>query len=142
MATVLQTSPSSCSHVPSLLSLREPNRDHHLKPLVVILSVVTEICLPNRWLAMDLFVAICWSRNVITQPLLSTGRSYRLHYSGFQAVLTAPLLSKGHIRHNILTPPFHATWRSPEHIPQMVPVSVWSCCKLCLCASGIFSGIQ
>jgi hypothetical protein len=44
-----------------------------------------ETCLPNRWLAM---IFLLW-----------------LHYSGFQAVLTKPLPSNGHIRYNIIPTP-------------------------------------
>jgi hypothetical protein len=50
---------------------------------------------------MDSFVAIRCSGNVITEPLLSKGRPLWLHYSGFRAVLTEPLPSNSHIRHNI-----------------------------------------
>jgi hypothetical protein len=32
----------------------------------------------------DLFIAIGCSGNVVTEPLLSNGRTLRLHYSGFQ----------------------------------------------------------
>jgi hypothetical protein len=49
---------------------------------------------------MDSIVAHRCSGNVITEPLLSNGRPLWLHYSGFQAVLTEPLPSNGHIRHN------------------------------------------
>jgi hypothetical protein len=53
-----------------------------------------EKCLPNRWLA------IRWNRNVLIEPLTSNELPIWLHYSGFQAVLTEPLPSNGHICHN------------------------------------------
>jgi hypothetical protein len=135
MAAVLQiTSP--------FYHFGEPNRDHHLKLLVAILSVVTEMCLPNHWLAMDTFLAICCGINVITKLLLTTGGPLCLYYSGFQAVLIEPLPSNHHICHSILRHSFSTTWCPPEHVPQIVPGIVWSFCKLCLCASTIFSGIQ
>jgi hypothetical protein len=67
-------------------TLGELNRDLHLEQLVLILSVVTETCLPNRWLAMYSFVAIRCSGNVITEPSLSNRRLLWLHYSCFQAL--------------------------------------------------------
>jgi hypothetical protein len=35
------------------------------------------------------------------EPLANNGLPFWFHYSGFQAVLTEPLLRNGHIRHNI-----------------------------------------
>jgi hypothetical protein len=51
---------------------------------------------------MDLFVAIRCSGNVISESVISNGRPLWFHYSGFQAVLTEPLPSNGHIRHSLL----------------------------------------
>jgi hypothetical protein len=45
----------------------------------------------------DSFVAIRCSRNVITEPMLSNGRPFWLHYSGFQTVFAEALSSNGHI---------------------------------------------
>jgi hypothetical protein len=61
------------SRVLPFLTSGEPNRDHHLEHLVAIMCVVTEMCLPNRWLAMDSFLAIRCSVNVITESLPSNG---------------------------------------------------------------------
>jgi hypothetical protein len=49
---------------------------------------------------------------MITEQLLSNGRMFWLHYSGFQAVLTEALSSNGHISsqyplHSLLTFPFY-----------------------------------
>jgi hypothetical protein len=60
--------------------------------------------LVSRWIAMDTFVAIRCSGDVITKPLPRNGRPLWLHYSGFQAVLTEQLPSNGHIRHSINIP--------------------------------------
>jgi hypothetical protein len=84
------------------MSSGEPNRDHHLEQLVVILSVVTGTSLPNRCLGSGLVRAIRYSGNVVIKPLLNSGHPVWLHYSGFQAVPTEPLPSNGHIRHSIL----------------------------------------
>jgi hypothetical protein len=40
-------------------------------------------------------------KRVFGEQLASNGLSLWLHYSGFQAVLTEPLPSNGHIRHSI-----------------------------------------
>jgi hypothetical protein len=63
----------------------EPNRDHHLEQLVVILSVVRS------------------HGNVLTEPLPIKWTSVSVrYYSCYQAVFTEPLPSNGYIRHNIM----------------------------------------
>jgi hypothetical protein len=37
------------------------------------------------YLGNDVFIAICCNGNIITEPLSSNKRLFRLHYSGFQA---------------------------------------------------------
>jgi hypothetical protein len=71
---------------PSFITSGEPNRDHHVKELVAILSVV-----------------LCHG-NMLTEPLPSRWTAaYVRCYSGSQAVFTEPLHSDGHIGHNIHT---------------------------------------
>jgi hypothetical protein len=56
---------------------------HHIEYLIP--SVVTGIYLFSGLLpSNNSFAPIRCSGNVITEPLLSNGRSLRLHYSGFQ----------------------------------------------------------
>jgi hypothetical protein len=97
------------SRVLPFITSREPNRDHHLQHLVVILSLTRE------WIFVNIrcrgkvcqSVATLWllpayplqRESVFTEPLLKSGRPLWLHYSGFQPVLTEPLSSNGHIRH-------------------------------------------
>jgi hypothetical protein len=64
-------------------------------------SVFSDL-LPNN----DSFVAIRYTWNVITEPLLSNGRPLRLQYSSFQTVFTEPLPSSGLFRHSILGPEY------------------------------------
>jgi hypothetical protein len=47
------------------------------------MSVVTETCLPNRWLAMDSCVYSLLRRRVFGEPLASNWLPLWLHYSGF-----------------------------------------------------------
>jgi hypothetical protein len=53
---------------------------------------------------MDSFVDIRCRGNVITELSFSNGRPLWLQYSDFQAVLTGPLPSNGHIRRSVNVP--------------------------------------
>jgi hypothetical protein len=52
---------------------------------VCCLSVVTETCFLNRWLAMNTRIYSLLQERVFGEPLASNGPPLWLHYSGFQA---------------------------------------------------------
>jgi hypothetical protein len=52
---------------------------------VCCLAVVTETCLPNRWLSVDFRVSSLLRERAFDEPLASNELPLWLHYSGFQA---------------------------------------------------------
>jgi hypothetical protein len=90
----------------------EPNRGHPLEQLVVILSLSRECVFVSIRCRENVCqsVATLWPlpayplrrESVLTEALFRNGRPLWLHYSGFHAMLTEPLPSNVHIRHNII----------------------------------------
>jgi hypothetical protein len=79
-ATLLRLLPFlALSCVPPFITSAEPNRDHHFQQFTLLHSYP-----------------------LLPEPCVISVTTLWFHYSGFQAVLTEPLRSNSHIRHNTL----------------------------------------